>query len=89
MILLIKHRVDWELIHHRKNTQINKYNACDNKHRVDYEYKVGDKIMLTNHIAYKYETSYNGPFNDNTLFNNVTVNLQYNMTEIRYIIRRI
>ena len=45
--------------------------------------------MLTNHIAYKYETSYNGPFNDNTLFNNVTVNLQYNMTEIRYIIRRI
>ena len=54
MILPIKHRVDWELIRQRKQMQINRYNTQDNKHRVDYDYKVGDKVMLTNHTAYKY-----------------------------------
>ena len=53
MIILIKHRVDWELIIQQKQTQINKYNTQENKHRVDYDYKVGDKFMLTNHTAYK------------------------------------
>ena len=51
MILPIKCRVDWELIHHQKQTQINKDNACKNKHRVDYDYKVEDDFMLTYHPA--------------------------------------
>ena len=51
MILLIKHRVGWELIRRQKQTQINKDNARKNKHSVDYDYKVRDKIMLTNHTA--------------------------------------
>ena len=51
MIILIKHRVDWELIRQRKKTKINKDNTCENKHRVDYDYKVRDKFMLTNHTS--------------------------------------
>ena len=51
MILPIKHRVDWELIRQRKKTKINKDNTCENKHRVDYDYKVRDKFMLTNHTS--------------------------------------
>ena len=54
MILPIKHRVDWGLIRQKKHTQINRDNARKNKHRVDYDYKVRDKVILTNHIANKY-----------------------------------
>ena len=49
MILPIKHRVDWELICQQKQMQINRHKARDNKHIVYYDYKVGDKVMLTNH----------------------------------------
>ena len=49
--LPIKHRVDWKLIRQKKQAQINIDNTRDNKHRVDYGYKVIDKVMLTNHTA--------------------------------------
>ena len=39
--------------------QINSDNARKNKYIVDYDHKVGDKVMLNNHAAYKYETPYN------------------------------
>ena len=42
--------------------QINRDNARENKNRVDYDYKVGDTVMLLNHTAYKYETPYKVPF---------------------------
>ena len=51
MILRIKHKVDWELICQRYQAQINKDNIRKNRHRVDYDYKVGDNIMLNNHTA--------------------------------------
>ena len=54
MILPIIYRVDRELICQQKQTQINRDNTQENKHRVDYEYKVRYKVMLTNHTAYKY-----------------------------------
>ena len=62
MIIPIKHRVDWELIRQQKQTQINRDNTQENKHRVDYDYKVGYKFMLANRTAYKYETPYKVPF---------------------------
>ena len=89
MILPIKHRVDWELIRQLKQTQINRDNACKNKHRVDYEYRVGDKVMLANHTAYKHETPYKVPFVVTHFFTNGTVMLQYGPTKIRYNIHRI
>ena len=54
MIVPIKHRVGYELILQQKQTQINRNNVRDNKHRVHYYYKFRDKVMLTNHTAYKY-----------------------------------
>ena len=74
MILLIKHRVNWELICQQKQMQINIYNTLENKHRVDYDFKVGDKLILTNHTAYKYEAPYKGPFVMTWCFTNGTVN---------------
>ena len=81
--------MDWDLIRHQKQTQINRDNAHENIHRVDYDYKVGDKVILNNHTAYKYETPYKIPFVIKQCFINGTLMLQYGATEIRYNIRRI
>ena len=48
MILLIKHKVDWELILQINWTQINKYNIHENNKTVDHNYRIGDKVMLDN-----------------------------------------
>ena len=89
MILPVKHRGDWELIRQRKQTQINIDNTCENKHRVDHDYKVGDKVILTNHTAHKYETPYKGPFLITQCFTNVTVLLQCGVKTITYNLYRI
>ena len=52
----------WELIRQQKQTQINRDNIRENRYQIDYDYKVGDKVMLNIHAAYKYETPYNGKF---------------------------
>ena len=51
MIIPIKYEVDWELIRQQNQAQINKYNICENTHRVNYDYKVGDNFMLTKDTA--------------------------------------
>ena len=51
MIILIKHRVYWELIRQRKQMQINKDNIHENIKRFDHDYKVLDKVMIDNHDA--------------------------------------
>ena len=56
MTLPIKQTVDWKLIRQQKQTQINKDDIHENRHRVDYDYKVRDNVMLNNYTAYKYET---------------------------------
>ena len=48
--------VDWELIPQNNQTRTNKDNTCKNKHRIDYDYKVRDEVMLTKNTAYKHET---------------------------------
>ena len=50
----------WELICQRNQTQINKDNIRENNKRVDHDYKIGDKVMLDNHVEYKYEIPYKG-----------------------------
>ena len=54
MILPIKHEVDWELICQQKQTQMNIDNTRKNRHRVDYDYKIGGNVMITKHTADKY-----------------------------------
>ena len=39
---------------------MNKNKILKNRHRVDYDYKVGYNVMLTNHNALKYEIPYKG-----------------------------
>ena len=48
IIILIKNKGDWELIFQKKHTQINKENPRENNKTIDHDYKVIDKVMLTN-----------------------------------------
>ena len=57
--------------------------------RSDHGYKVGDKSMLDNHSAYKYETPYKGPFFITQYWTNNTVTLQFGAIKFRYNIRHI
>ena len=69
--------------------QINKYNICKNNKTVDRDYIVGDKVMLANNAAYKYETPYRGPLVITQCCTNGMVILQCGLKKIRHIIRRI
>ena len=51
MVLLIKHTVDWKLIVQQKQTQMNKENILENRKWVDYDYNVGDKVILNNYAS--------------------------------------
>ena len=79
----------WELIRQRKHMQINIDNTNKNRNRIDYDDKVGDNVMLTRYIAYKYEMTYKVHFAIKHCFTNHTVILQYVVTQIQYNIRRI
>ena len=69
-----------ELIRQQNQAQINKDNIRENRHIVDYDFKVRDDVMLTNQTAYKYETPYKGPFLITQCFTNGTGNFQYGAT---------
>ena len=84
MIIPIKHKVDWELIRLKNQTQINRDNIHKNRHRVDYDYKVEDNVTLTKHTAYKYKIPCTGPFLITQCFTNGTVNLQCGAIQIKY-----
>ena len=52
MILPIKYVSDWEYIRHNKQEQIGKYSICENSTRIDYDYRVGYQVMLSNKSVY-------------------------------------
>ena len=76
--------MDWVLIRQQNQTQINKDNICENENKVDQDYKVGDKFMLANNSAYKYETPHNGTFLITQFWTNGMVTLQCGTTKIRH-----
>jgi hypothetical protein len=48
MIFNIKTVVNWDLIRKRKQSQVDFDNSRENKRRVAYDYKVGQKVYLIN-----------------------------------------
>ena len=62
MILQIKVMRNGKLILQINQYQINKDNNLENREIVDYDYNVGDKIILRNKASNKYETPYNRPY---------------------------
>ena len=48
----------------------------------NYDYKIGDKFMVRNKSAYKYETPYKGPYGINQPWTNGMVALEIVATKI-------
>ena len=62
MILNTQYLADWTVIKARKQQLIRKNNIIENAKCIPHQYKVGDKVMLENHRANKYEQLYKGPY---------------------------
>ena len=89
MIFNIKHTANWEYIRQRKQDLINKNNKRENAGRINYDYKVGDKVLLARGNENKYESPYQGPFEVLKVNDNGTVRLTVNAVTDSYNIRRI
>ena len=76
MIFNTKHVANWKLIKERKQKMIDYNNARENKKRIAHTYHVNDKVLLKNHRASKYESSYLGPYAITKVNDNGTVQLQ-------------
>ena len=63
MILPIKYVSDWEYIRHNKQEQIGKYSICENSTRIDYDYRVGYQVTLSNKSVYTKKITFKGQYN--------------------------
>ena len=62
MILNMQYLADWTAIKAHKQQLMCKNNIIENTKHIPHQYKVGDKVMLENHRANKYEQLYKGPY---------------------------
>ena len=89
MILPINHVVYWSYIPQRKQTQINKDFNRENNTRIDYDYRVEDKVMIKYRSACKYETPFRGLYEIVQTWKNGTVTLRMVAVTHRINIRNI
>ena len=81
--------VDWKWVCQKNQTQINKYNLCENSKRVYHDYRVGYRATLDINDACKYETLYKGQFVMKQCCTNGNVSLQGGAIKLGYNIRHI
>jgi len=89
MILNTPYVADWTAIKARKQELIRKNNKIENSKRIPHQYRVGDKVMLENHCANKYEQPYRGPYLIQQVNTNGTVRLKMGAVTDTVNIRRI
>jgi hypothetical protein len=89
MILPIEHIADWQMIKHRKQQLINKNNERENAKRINYDYKVGDRVLIYTPDPNKMEQPREGPYPVIQVHTNGTVTLQKGLVTQRYNIRQI
>jgi pyruvate kinase len=90
MILPIQFKANWAQLALRKQAVINKSNAKENKKRLEYEYKIGDKVLLEKGgIQPKMVAPREGPYKVTKVSNNGTVCIQKGVVNQRVNIRRL
>ena len=90
MLFDIPFIADWSLIGKRRQIQIDKDALRQNQKRVDYDYVVGQKVLLiTDGIIRKASDKYTGPFVITQVFTNGNVRIKRERIEERLHIRRI
>ena len=76
-ILNIKYQADWKNICNQKQRLINKNNQIENKKHKEYQYAVGQKVLIKTEQSRKYGTNpYEGPFEIVALNNNGSARLR-------------
>ena len=75
MILPIDHISNWGYIRQRTQMQLEKGLIHKNSTRIDYDYRVGDKVMVRRNKAYKYKTPFQGPYEIVQMWTNGTITL--------------
>ena len=89
MLLNVKFIADWEAIRLRKQDLIDKNNARENSLRVDYDYQIGDQVLITSKdITRKLNCPTKGPFRIIQVYTNGTVRVQNGAVSERVNIRR-
>ena len=89
MMLNIKLIADWEAIRLRKQKQVDKDTDKENSLRVDYDYAVGDKVLITDKdIDRKLNCPTKGPYEIIQIYTNGTVRVKKGVVTERINIRR-
>ena len=89
MLLNIKFIADWETIRLRKQKDVDRNNERENSLRVDHDYHIGDKVLVTdNDIHRKLNCPTKGPYNIIQVYTNGTVRVQKGAVTERINIRR-
>ena len=90
MLLPIKFKADWARIRQRKQDTIARNVVSENAKRKDYEYKVGDKVLLEKPgITPKMSNPRTGPFDVLKVYTNGTVKIQRGPVQEKVSIRRL
>ena len=90
MLFNMQKVVDWKLIESNKEQQILRDNIRENMKRIDYDYKVGDKVMIIlKGVKRKLSRKKKGPYRIIQVFTNGDVMIQKGSSTERINIRRI
>jgi hypothetical protein len=90
MLLPIQYKVDWAQVVQKKHDQVHKDNKRENNQRVPYEYKVGDRVLLSKPGTLpKMVTPREGPYEVLNVYTNGTVRIARGPVSTRVNIRRL
>ncbi len=91
MLFDIPFMADWHKIGEQRQSLTDRGNQCENAKRIDYNYKVEDKVLLINEgILLKAESAYSKePWTITTVHTNGTVRIQCGTKMERLSIRRV
>ena len=90
MVLPLQFVAEWEYIRTRKQEAIDKSNLRENKKCVDWDYKIGDFVLISdsNEIKRKLDCPTRGPYKIIEVYSNGTVRIENGATTERINIRR-
>ena len=91
MLFDIPFIADWNKIGEQRQALTDRGNARENKHRVDHDYQIGDKVLIENDgILCKAESRYmKEPWTITTVHTNGTIRVQSGSKSERINIRRV
>jgi len=89
-IFQVQHIADWQYIKQRKQQMINANNARENAKRIDYKYRVGQRVLIKAEQGAKYGTdSYLGPYIVTAVNDNGTLRVNEGAVTDTYNIRNV